>query len=185
MFRWAPGHPGVRWDAADIYRAGVDIQELIDQHQIKTVLYRYCRGIDRRDFAAVRACYHPDATDDHGNFVGGVEEFLGHVQVSLSRFRQTMHQIANVLIEIDGDVAWSEAYVIAYHRLPASATKPERDFDVALRYIDRFERRDGHWAIASRRCVFTRMRMDPARPLEEWGDYRWGGTVDDDPVYER
>lgn len=139
-----------------------------DEHEIRNVLYRYCRGVDRRDFDMVRACYHADATDDHGNFVGNVDEFIAFITKGLQRYEQTMHVISNVLIETDGDIARSEAYVLAFHRVPASTTKPARDYTVGLRYVDRFERRDGRWAIADRVCAFSFQRVDPCDPPMEW-----------------
>ena len=38
-----------------------DVQYLLDRTEIKDVLYRYARGIDRRDFALVADCYTADA----------------------------------------------------------------------------------------------------------------------------
>ena len=48
---------------------GADDGELardLAENAIRRTLYRYCRGIDRRGFELVRACYHSDALDDHG-----------------------------------------------------------------------------------------------------------------------
>jgi 3-phenylpropionate/cinnamic acid dioxygenase small subunit len=139
-----------------------------DEHEIRNVLYRYCRGVDRRDFDLVRSCYHPDATDDHGSFVGGVDDFIAFITKGLQRYEQTMHVIANVLIDVQGDVAHSEAYTLAFHRVRETTTKPVRDYTVGLRYVDRFERRGGAWAIADRVCAFSFQRIDPCDPPMEW-----------------
>jgi hypothetical protein len=143
------------------------LANLADQQDIRGVIYRYCRGIDRRDFALVRSCYHADATDDHGDFRGTVNEFITYVQGTLPRYERTMHFIGNVLVEVDGDDARSESYVVAYHRLPASSSKPERDFVVNLRYVDDFERRAGEWRIATRVCAVDFARLDPV-PSGGW-----------------
>ena len=37
------------------------MQELVDREAIRECLYRYCRGIDRLDEAALRSSYWPDA----------------------------------------------------------------------------------------------------------------------------
>ncbi|MGD9700931.1 MAG: nuclear transport factor 2 family protein [Acidimicrobiia bacterium] len=140
------------------------IRTVIDQQQIRDVIYRYCRGIDRCDYDLVRRCYHPDAVDDHGDFRGGVEDFIAYVQQSLPRFERTMHFIGNVLIEPDGDRARAESYIVAHHRVPESRSKPERDYTVGLRYVDDFEQRDGEWKIAARTCVFEWSRIDPVAP---------------------
>ena len=76
------------------------LARVVDQQEIADVIYRYCRGIDRCDFDLVRSCYHPDAIDDHGDFRGGVDEFIAFVQQGLPRFERTMHFIGNVLVEV-------------------------------------------------------------------------------------
>ncbi len=137
------------------------IDALLDHHAIRDVLYRYCRAIDRRQYDDVRACYHPDATDDHGVYQGGVDGFIDYISRDLPRYERTMHFLGNVLVELDGDSARAETYCIAYHRVPVRGDKPERDFTVGLRYVDRFARRDGRWAIAERVCAFEWSRLDP------------------------
>jgi hypothetical protein len=142
------------------------LDRVLDQQEIRDVVYRYCRGIDRRDYPMVRSCYHPDAIDDHGDFRGGVEDFIEYVQRGLPRFDRTMHFVGNLLVEPDRDRSRArvESYTVAHHRLLASRAKPERDYTVGLRYVDDFERRDGHWRIAARVCVFEWSRIDPVAP---------------------
>ncbi len=101
------------------------------------MLYRYCRGIDRRDYELVRSCYHPDATDDHGGYQGGVDGFIDYIKAGLPRFEQTMHMIGNIPIDIDGDVAQSEAYTLAFHRVPA---RIQRNSGIAGDAMPRFGR---------------------------------------------
>lgn len=161
------------------------VRRFLDQQEISDVVYRYCRGIDRRDFELVRSCYHPDATDDHGDFVGNVDEFIAYVQRALPRYERTMHFIGNLLVEVDGDTARSEAYAVAYHRIAADEVRPARDFVVNLRYVDDFERRAGAWRIAARVCVFEFSRFDPVAP-GGWapGPDLWKGSFDgSDPVF--
>jgi SnoaL-like domain len=113
------------------------VARMLDHHEIREVLLRYCRGIDRRDYDLVRSCYHPDATDDHGDFRGGVG---------------------------DAGRARAESYLVAHHHLAASRTKPERDFVAGLRCVDDLERRNGEWRIAARVCAFEWSRIDPVAP---------------------
>ena len=143
------------------------LRRMLDQQEITDVIHRYCRGIDRCDFDLVRSCYHPDGTDDHGDFVGGIDEFIAYVQDNLSTFERTMHFIGNLLIEPDGDRARVESYVIAHHRLPARGSKGVRDYNVGLRYVDDFERRNGEWRIAARACTFDWWRIDDIE-LGKW-----------------
>jgi hypothetical protein len=62
-----------------------DIDVLLAERAIQRVLTTCSRGVDRFDFESVRNCYWPDGTDDHGSFVGGVDEFIAFVEVSLDR----------------------------------------------------------------------------------------------------
>jgi ketosteroid isomerase-like protein len=140
------------------------MQRVLDEAAIRDVVNRYCRGIDRRQFDMVRSCYHPDATDDHGGFKGGVEAFIAMCTENLKRYERTMHFMGNLHIEVDGDQATSEAYTIAFHRLSAKGDKPARDHVVGFRYVDNFERRLGEWKIARRVCVFEWTRTDPVPP---------------------
>ena len=76
------------------------LSALLDKQAIEEVVLRYCRGIDRRDFALVRSCYHPDAEDHHGSFSGSVDEYIAWVDKLTSRYLWTMHFVGNVLIEL-------------------------------------------------------------------------------------
>ena len=58
----------------------------------------------------------------------------------------TLHTLTNVRIELDGELARCESYVVAYHwRERETGTELET---AGGRYVDRFERRGGEWKIA-------------------------------------
>ncbi len=137
-----------------------ELRRYVDEQEIRNVYLRYCRGIDRMDLDLVRACYHPDALDEHGDFRGGVDEFLAFVASGLTRYERTMHFIGNILVEVTGDRARGEAYAIALHRLAPRGDRPARDHVVGFRYVDDFARRDGQWRISHRVCVFDWTRTD-------------------------
>lgn len=130
---------------------------LLAEREIKRVLLRYCRGIDRLDEELIRSVYHDGATDDHGIYQGDGQAFAAFV-VPLLRdaYRSTMHTIQNCLIEVegsgDGAGAEAETYCVAYHERVDDAG--ERWLDVfACRYVDRLERRTGRWGIVRRVVV--------------------------------
>ncbi len=143
------------------------IQELLDKQAITEVIYRYCRAIDRLDLELFRSVYHEDATDDHGGRKGTGYEFAEGVVPGLGSVDQrTQHHITNILIEIDGDVAWAESYLMAFHRFLDEPRLGDNRLDPARplleyggRYIDRLERRDGVWRIASRVIVYDWSRF--------------------------
>jgi hypothetical protein len=162
------------------------LERMADEHEIRAVYYRYCRGIDRRQYDLVRSCYHPDAIDEHGDFRGTLDEFIDMVRHGLPRYQSTNHFIGNLLIEVgsDGETARGEAYTIAFHRLFPRGDKPARDYLVGLRYIDDLTKRDGQWRIAHRVCAFDWTRTDPVLPGWEFSElFRRGSPTLDDPVF--
>jgi hypothetical protein len=123
---------------------------LLAEREIRNVILRYCRGIDRGDRDVVRECYHPGAVDLHGRYRGDGREFADHaLNVLAERYRATLHTVHNSLIDVEGDVAHAETYVVAYH----FADTPTDDAHLYVfggRYVDRFERRGTTWRIARR-----------------------------------
>ena len=127
------------------------IQQLLDKQAIHEVLMRFCRGIDRRDEDLLRSVFHPDAWDEHGVFDGNALEFA-HLSIDmLLQFTATSHMIMNEYVELDGDRAYAESYVLACHRSERDGRKI--DMTMGARYVDRFERRGGQWRIAHRAVV--------------------------------
>ena len=51
-------------------------ERVADRLQIQDLIYRWCRSIDRLDFDAMRSVFHPDATDTHGAYDGGVDGLI-------------------------------------------------------------------------------------------------------------
>src|SRR3546814_5830291 len=107
------------------------------------------------------AAYHADGIDDHGFWKGLGSDFAIFINDMLAdpEAGNCQHMVTNVLIELDGDVAFVESYVEA---VLDAATRREV---VHGRYLDRFERRDGDWRIAYRRVVRDMHRVEPQSPL--------------------
>jgi hypothetical protein len=164
---------------------------LLDKDEIRDVLCRYARGVDRGDMAAVRACYHPDATDDHIHYRGGVDGFIDWLGGRLAGYDNSMHFLGNCLIEFAGpDLALVETYY-ASRRLSvpdgAAAEDLAPDDRVTFqswgRYLDRFERRVGEWRIADRRIVVEARFTSVATGGARHGDGNWGARDSSDPLY--
>lgn len=136
--------------------------------EIRDVLYRYCRAADRCDVDLLASVYHPDATEDHGGFVGPASEFRAEVIPRLrGRWVATQHLMGNILIDIDGDVAHTESYFVAYHQPPRDDRGRVPMWVLGARYVDRFERRDGRWLIAHRVMVKD---WEDTRPIVDLGE---------------
>ncbi len=161
--------------------------------EIEAALRSYCRGIDRLDAAAVLAAFHPAAElHDYGADPMTVEAFVEYALPALEkRFTATQHRISNTTIERDGDDggddgddrALVETYVLAFHHQPGDDGAPPRLHTFNGRYVDRFERRAGQWAIARRH-----LRVDWSRieTVEETMGGAWvasGRAGSPDPVY--
>jgi hypothetical protein len=158
------------------------LQELADKQAITEVIYRYCRGIDRMDADLTRSTWHPGGTADYGSiFEGTGEQFVEWVWGVHAGLARHSHQITNILIEVDGGRAASEAYVTVALRTKSGSAAPV-EIEARGRYLDRWSRRDGRWAIDHRQFVHDLARTHAADPLEpDEGRSRRDRT---DPSYE-
>jgi len=142
---------------------------LEDRQAIHDVIVRYCRGVDRSDPNLVLGAFHDDASDNHFGVVLPFREAIGTLQAARSGSppskTTSMHNICNVLIELDGDVARCETYVIVILRIPREGGPI--DWLHAGRYVDRFERRNGEWRIAHRTVIYDLERFDDVVPAPD------------------
>lgn len=163
------------------------IQSFLAREAIRECLFRYARGIDRADEAALTSSYWPGAYDSHGATSGPVEEFYDRVRAAWARGARNVHHITNILIDFKTpERADVESY---FHALQRGAG-PEgvvRQVMLSGRYCDLFECRDGDWRIAHRTVVYDWIenqevpegsepdRFGPRTPI--------GGVFPNDPVY--
>ena len=119
------------------------LQALLDKQEIAELLTRYLRSVDRGDVDTLRACYLPGATEDHGGlFAGPAQDYVDSIAAALTHPRsRTSHNLTNLLIDLDGDVATAESYCVTFARIKADG-QYYHSFTGA-RMIDRLERRDG------------------------------------------
>jgi len=127
------------------------------ERQIRQVVANYCRGVDRRDWALVRDCYHDDAVEDHGIFTGGPDDFVAWLAERHADGAPCVHFLGSPLVVLAGDAAFVESYAVS---IQATPLPDGRDGSAVggCRYIDRFERRLGRWRIASRTMTVEFMR---------------------------
>lgn len=140
------------------------MDELWARKEIAESLMRYARGVDRRDWEAVRACYHADATDWHGEYRGSVDGFITWVSGRHAPIEFSMHFLGNCLIDFfDDRTAAVETYFVAMQRRDRPNTNGDAlDTEVFGRYCDRFEKRDGQWRVADRQVVYDNTRTQPS-----------------------
>lgn len=155
------------------------LAELYDKQAITEVIMTYCRGIDHMDEQLIRSVFHPGSMHEHG-FKGPSSDptrpstpeapgdFVSFALGTLAGHTRTHHQLGNIFIELEGDIAFTEAYFTAFHRMrPKSDPKAgpmafdtEMDFWVGGRYMDLMERRDGVWKISSRKATTDWQRIE-------------------------
>lgn len=136
---------------------GSGLDALAERSEIEALLILYCTLVDRRDVdALVEEVFAEDAVDNHGLGVWqgrqGLHEGFSWV---LSQFAGTVHQITNIVIQIDGEEATSRCYVSGWHWLPHAGEdrRPagrSADFVVVGAYDDLLERRPQGWRIVHR-----------------------------------
>ena len=146
----------------DLEALAKDVRYLKDRADISDAIHRYTRGVDRLDFELAKTAYHPDAVDDRGAFTGSPEAFMTWLKPHLSGAGGTSHNISNVTIELDGDQAHAESYVIYHVWMPDGASVVIG----GARYIDRLERRKGVWAIMHREALMDFIFRGPTTPLQ-------------------
>lgn len=187
------------------------LKEIIAKDQMRDVLFRYCRCVDRMDWETVRTCFHPDAVDEHGLYSGPIDGLIQYFRNwAGEQYKITTHLIGNIMIEIHGDHAVAESYCISYLRIPMEkATRPEfrrlldertaarlldeREIDtidlkIGLRMVDRFERRgtEKPWLIAHRVIVHEWNRLDPVHfEMKTDGNVRCGRRDQADLIFKR
>lgn len=165
------------------------LSELVARSEIQDSLMRYARGVDRKDWDGVRATYHPDAHDEHGEFSGSVNEFIAWVDNRHKTIPFSMHFLGNSLIEFKDDkTAFVETYFIAMRRaadpVANGADAPQEiDGEVIGRYLDRFERRGGAWKVAKRCVVYDSSRSAPSSHKPRTAKGLLGVRGKQDPVF--
>jgi hypothetical protein len=127
------------------------VRELWDRAQVAELPMRYARGVDRRDWELVRACFSDNAFVDGTRSTGPVDEYLAELRPGVERWAGTMHVMANQLVSIEGDRGSMETYAVAFHWAAAPPGTPHPDnLIMGVRYHDEVTRVDGRWMITRR-----------------------------------
>ncbi len=159
------------------------VQQLLDKQEIAELSHNYMRALDRLDRELMLSVFHPDATTDYGFFKGSGPDFVDFAQNALKDHISNQHMIGQILIDLEGDIAFGEVYYQAFHRFLVDDV--ETDLFVAGRYVDRYERRDGAWKFAFRSELVDWVRLDPATGEGMMPGAIWGARGADDLSSQR
>jgi hypothetical protein len=137
---------------------------LKDRRDIFDAMKRYTRGADRHDKALVLSAFWPDATISIDKPMT-VDEYVDWEEHLLSTYAAHQHHVTSQTIDIQGNTAHVESYLI-YFLVPrdshADARGPATPGHSLLsakstvgsgRYVERWEKRNGEWKILVRDYV--------------------------------
>lgn len=159
------------------------LQELWDKQALHDNLMLYCRALDRADRDGIAATYWPDATDDHGSFVGSGHEWADEAVRWKDLSWQVNHHMGNVISDIQGDRAQRESMFLVVCQFKESG----KTMWEGGRYRDLCEKRDGEWRVLSRVCIWD--YCEEAETTHGWGLVgqpavsNWGAKWPEDPIY--
>lgn len=191
----------------------LSLAELADHEEIRQVIYSFFRASDRRDPELARRAFWEDGYCESTAPGEPVSKWVPSLfdptrdARFIRNFETTMHFMLNMSIRLDGDMAATETYAMAYHVVPpsresiidlAGATRfaelgndDTRRYElwVGTRYLSRFERRNGEWRISVHRYIVEWTKFVPyegVHPNEGVMTYmRLPGTRDrNDASYE-
>lgn len=125
------------------------LQALLDHHEIRDVLSTYCQGSDRFDGERMASVFHTDSWVDHADNHGPGRKFVAEALPEQVKYTSAVwHQMGQSMIEVEGDAAKAETYVLV-----AIRRAPPRESQLDLmggRFVDTLMRENGRWLIKTR-----------------------------------
>jgi ketosteroid isomerase-like protein len=158
-----------------------ELDVALSREAIRLLISGYCRAVDRGDEALMASVFWEDADVISGVCNGSGPDFARDVVAFVTaNLDMCFHSIANEWIEVKGDHAVGEHYILAQSRGGGADTL------TGGRYIDSYERRGGEWKIASR-CFVCDWTSTHPTTFEDAGFYEAlktrGCFGKSDPVY--
>jgi hypothetical protein len=127
-----------------------EVTYLMDRQQIADTLQKYIRGIDRHDKDLARSAFWPEARINMGGEPQALDEYVNDEEGLLATYLAHQHHITGQTVEIQGNTAHVESYVL-FLALPHNVA--EKTEVGSGRYIERWEKRKGEWKILVREYV--------------------------------
>ena len=156
------------------------LQQLVDQHEIEQLMFRYATGIDTADYDLVDTVFTDDGEIDYAGIGGPKGRWRGDVrewsEVSLAAFPVRKHYLTNVVVTYAADRATATS--VTYWRSPMGFARGDGSihlFESGGRYLDELVRTDDGWRIAVR--VTAQDWFSGTLPSELAGDASDGQTV--------
>jgi ketosteroid isomerase-like protein len=137
----------------------ISSEEAADRLAIRELIDAYAHCADRRDATGQMALFvedtafhvFMDARSPEPTYVLHGRDALAPVFAALNQYQATTHFNGQSTIRLDGDRAAGESYCIAHH---LSVDGEKRTLMLAaIRYLDRFVKRDRTWLFAERKLM--------------------------------
>jgi hypothetical protein len=165
-------------------RGAITLEDLLDREKIRENLALYARGVDRQDMQLVTSTYWPEAWDAHGMMECTGHEFCESLEFIWPTMKMN-HTFGQSLIDIHGDFANAETYVIAFHRIGEGENT--KDVFIGSRFADRLEKRRESWRFIHRSVMYDWYRDfgqsvpwdNSVFPFAEMPARSYGATSDD------
>ena len=136
----------------------MDVTELAARQEIAELHYRYARGIDKQDWKTFRSAFATTVQADFSHWGVGANmempaDALAEIVAVLfsKKGLVTQHYMTNFLIDVDGDRATGDAYVLARHKIG------DEQMDLNAYYECTYTREPDGWKI---RSITLRPRWD-------------------------
>lgn len=127
----------------------MDVEQLLAEREIYRNLVKLSCAMDERDWASIEQITIEDIESDVGL---GVQRGRGLLIATLRQFLdvcgKTQHMLGNVLIDVDGNTATSQAYVADLH--VGKGAKRDLTFRTLGVYNDDWVKVDDAWLLSRR-----------------------------------
>ena len=127
----------------------MDIADLLAEREIYRNLVQFAQAMDDRNWTLLDDVTTADIAADLGTGrLSGRADMVAVMRQFLDQCGTTQHMLGNVLIDINGDTARSQAYVADMHL--GGDGNDDITFRTLGRYLDKWRKVDGRWLMCER-----------------------------------
>ena len=136
----------------------IHLRGLTEREAVMDAVFRVLQGLDDANQSLLQSAFTHDAvldlggTTDIGTALGthkGHAAVVDFLTANVANGMDTMHNVSNFRVDIDGDRASLTAYAIAQHYRPGEAVQPldSKWLMMGNRYVSTLRKEDGLWKI--------------------------------------
>jgi hypothetical protein len=154
--------------------------ELLDKEDIRAVVLKYCRGVDRRDRELLESLFVETEAGD-GTAVSKGKALADQLAVLPADDPPGTHLVTNQLVDVAGDAATCESYFVSISEVRVDGTPCTRTR--GGRYLSRLHRTDAGWKLVDHIIVDDWDRQDEITSRVSGVGAVRGSIAPDDPLY--